>query len=249
MGYSLSVGKFRRMSRIFGPNGKTVIVAMDHGRSRYIKGIEHSVNLIDRVYRGGANAVIINYGLMKQIYTTLPKDLGIILSIPMKPDFVELAAKLDAHAVKTTFFGDINDRKILSPLEDVALACDEYGVVFMPEIVPVDKDKDYLKDVKLLQSAVRIAAERGGDLVKTSYCEGFEEVVRASPIPVVILGGAKMDNDRDVLEMVKMMDEAGGRGVAFGRNIIQHSQPENIVRSISDIINRGASVEDALRQL
>ena len=94
-----------------------------------------------------------------------------------------------------------------------------------------------------------MAAEGGCDIVKTSYCDGFIEVVKASPIPVVILGGAKMDNDRDVLEMIYAMVKAGGNGVAFGRNIIQHKSPEKIVRAVSDIIHDDASVEEALQRL
>ncbi len=245
----MGIGKFRRRNSILESDGKTVIVAMDHGRSRYIDGMENAGKLINAVHKGGADAIIITYGLLKQVYREIPKDLGIILSIPMNPEQVELAAKVDAHAVKTTFFGDLKDWQRLAPLDEVALACDEYGVLFMPEIVPIDKEGTYLRDVKLLQHSVRMAAERGGDIVKTSYCDGFMKVVKASPIPVVILGGAKMDNDRDVLEMIYAMVKAGGNGVAFGRNIIQHKSPEKIVRAVSDIIHDDASVEEALQRL
>jgi DhnA family fructose-bisphosphate aldolase class Ia len=245
----MGIGKFRRRNHILETDGKTMIVALDPGRSRYIDGMENAGKLINAVHRGGADAIIITYGLLKQVYREIPKDLGIILSIPMNPEQVELAAKVDAHAVKTTFFGDLKDWRRLAPLDEVALACDEYGVLFMPEIVPIDEEGTYLRDVKLLQHSVRMAAERGGDIVKTSYCNGFMEVVKASPIPVIILGGAKMDNDRDVLEMIYAMVKAGGNGVAFGRNIIQHKTPEKIVRAVSDIIHDDASVEEALQRL
>ena len=73
--------------------------------------------------------------------------------------------------------------------------------------------------------------------------------MEASPIPVVILGGAKMDSDRDILKTVRGMTDAGGSGVAFGRNIFQHRDPGSLVRAISRIVHDDAGVEEALELL
>ena len=58
-----------------------------------------------------------------------------------------------------------------------------------------------------------------------------------------------METDQDVLEVVKGMIDAGGNGVAFGRNIWQHKDPTAMIRALSKIIHEGASVERASKEL
>ena len=55
-----------------------------------------------------------------------------------------------------------------------------------------------------------------------------------------------METDRDILEMVKGSVEAGGSGVSIGRNAFQHSNPALIVKAISNIVHKNATVEEAL---
>ena len=162
------VGKTLRLRNIMQDDGRTVIVALDHGRSRFVPYLEKPVEVIKKVRRGGADAVILSFGLLRQVYQDIPDGLGLILSIPMKPSYVELALKMGVHAVKTTFFGDIRDKVGLAPLDDVSLACEEWGVPLLSEVVPVDEEGGYLRESGLVRSAVRIAAERGGDIVKTT---------------------------------------------------------------------------------
>ena len=100
--------------------------------------------------------------------------------------------------------------------------------------------------------AVRVAAEAGADVIKTAYpgtVEGFRKVVSVSPVPVVILGGAKTKDERDLLTMVKDAIDAGGAGVAMGRNIWKYSDPAKIVRAITGIIHDGKTVDEALEEL
>jgi DhnA family fructose-bisphosphate aldolase class Ia len=58
-----------------------------------------------------------------------------------------------------------------------------------------------------------------------------------------------MASDYDMLTMVKDSLEAGGRGVSIGRNIFQHKDVEGITRAISDIVLRGATVEEAMKNI
>jgi len=48
------------------------------------------------------------------------------------------------------------------------------------------------RDARYFGLASRIAAENGANIVKTYYCDGFEKVVAACPVPVVIAGGKKL---------------------------------------------------------
>jgi DhnA family fructose-bisphosphate aldolase class Ia len=74
-------------------------------------------------------------------------------------------------------------------------------------------------------------------------------VVEGCFVPVVIAGGEKMENDEDIVEMVKGAMAAGAAGVSIGRNVFQHKAPEKIVQTISKIVHGRSSVEEKVRKL
>ena len=57
------------------------------------------------------------------------------------------------------------------------------------------------KDARYLSLACRIAAEQGAHIVKTYYCEGFDEVTESCPVPIIVAGGKKIA-ERDALELI-----------------------------------------------
>ena len=58
-----------------------------------------------------------------------------------------------------------------------------------------------------------------------------------------------MNSDMDVLNMVHDSLEAGGHGVSIGRNIFQHKDVKGMMSAVSDIVIRGATVEEAAKHL
>jgi DhnA family fructose-bisphosphate aldolase class Ia len=68
-------------------------------------------------------------------------------------------------------------------------------------------------------------------------------------VPVLIAGGPKAENARQVLEMVKGAMDAGARGTTVGRKIWQSANPGSMVRAVSMIVHEGADVDRALRVL
>jgi len=103
-------------------------------------------------------------------------------------------------------------------------------------------------DPESLGHAVRLAEELGADVVKTGYsgdAESFQHVVESTRLPVVIAGGSK-GTDRETVEAVRGVMDAGGAGVSMGRSIFQHDDPEAIATAISAVIHDDASAEDAL---
>jgi DhnA family fructose-bisphosphate aldolase class Ia len=107
-------------------------------------------------------------------------------------------------------------------------------------------------DVAFVKHVSRIGAELGADIVKTNYTgsiESFREVVQGCPVPVVIAGGPKVNTEEDVLRMVLGSIRAGGVGVSLGRNIFQHKNPEAMAKAVGAIVHKGATVEEALREL
>jgi len=247
----MNTGKEIRWKHIFREDGKAVIVAMDHSMRRNVPGLENYLDTVKKVADGGADAILTSYGNMLTLAKDLPRSLGYILSIPTppRPDFVRDAVIAGADGLKFTHFGSLTDAN-LNALQPFAAACQEYGLVFMPEVVPQDDKRNTLYDQ--VASAARLGQEAGGDFIKTAYTgsvASFREVVKKCPIPVVILGGEKMDSDRELLQVVKESVEAGGAGTCMGRNIFQHKDPKAITAAICKIVHEGASVEEALKLL
>jgi DhnA family fructose-bisphosphate aldolase class Ia len=107
-------------------------------------------------------------------------------------------------------------------------------------------------DPEVVAHVARVGAELGADIIKTNYTgdpDSFRQVTNGCPVPVVIAGGPKAGNDREVLEMVKGAMEGGAIGVSIGRNAFQHDNPTSITRAISAIVKENVSVEEALKFL
>jgi len=72
-------------------------------------------------------------------------------------------------------------------------------------------------------------------------------VIENAGVPVVVLGGPKMETDRDILQVIyDAVVLAGASGVAFGTNIWTHPRPRAITSAIAAVIHGGASVDEAL---
>jgi DhnA family fructose-bisphosphate aldolase class Ia len=245
----MNAGKMIRWKHIFRDDGKAVIVAMDHSMRGKVPGLEDYLATIKKVTEGGADAILISYGNLLTLAKDLPRNLGYIVSIPFPPraDFVKEASIAGADALKFTHFGGLRDSN-LQALQPIAAACEKHGIVFMPEVVPQDDKRNTIYDQVV--SAARLGQEAGGDFIKTAYSgsvESFKKVVETCPIPIVILGGAKMESDRDLLQVVKDCMDAGGAGTCMGRNIFQHEDPKAITAAICKIVHEGASVDEAYK--
>ena len=245
-------GKVLRL-KTFVKDDRVLIVAMDHGIAGITEGLENLGKTIDSVARAGADAVMINVGVIRNYYEKIAGKVPVVATIEYVDKSVEQAVKAGANAVKTTYFGKIPpDESLRQWISQIASKCDEWGIPYMAELVPVDASGKFIFDVDLVKKAARLAAELGADLVKTAFTgnrEGFARVTEACPIPVVIAGGPAIDSDKDTLKMVKDTVEAGGAGVAFGRNIWQRQDPAKMTEAIAKIIHQNISVEEALRIL
>lgn len=251
----IGVGRRERLGKFLKPDGKSLIVAFDHGIFYGPSpGSEKPGKVLEQIVEGGADGVLVTPGLAVRFADILAGRIGVILSVPMDPLYVEYAALIGADAVKTTFFGDVDDMDVFKIQEDIAVVCESYGMPYVAEVVPAVREGGDFKPIPdkwLVQVAARKAAELGADMVKTLYTgskESFREVVESTFIPVVILGGEKGD-DRKVLQTVRDAVDAGAAGVAFGRNVWRRDNPKAMVEALKAIIHEGKSVEEALEIL
>ncbi len=261
------IGKHIRMERIMDRNtGKTLLVPLDHGVSvGPIDGIIDIKESVDKVAAGGANAIIEHKGLVGAGHRKKGADIGLIVHLSASTSLsphpnsktlvcsVEEALKLGSDAVSIHVnIGDGQEKEMLNDFGRVAYEARTWGMPLLAMVYPRgEKIKDEY-DVSVVKHAARVASEMGADIVKVSYtgsAQTFREVVDGSTIPVVIAGGAKMDSDTDILEMVRGAMDAGGAGVSIGRNVFQHKDPTKLVRAMAAIIFKDAQVDEALKIL
>jgi fructose-bisphosphate aldolase / 2-amino-3,7-dideoxy-D-threo-hept-6-ulosonate synthase len=262
------VGKDIRLNRIFRKSSnRTFIVAMDHGSADGpLKGIESPAETITKLIKGGADALLTTTGVVRSNHSLMAGDISFIMRIsgsgtPIGPEglqhhvstitrSVESAIKMGADAVAVTaFIGCPGESAMLQNLNIVAENCEDWGMPLLAEMIPVTENPYSEESVSM---AARVGAELGADIIKTYYTgtpETFREVVKKCYVPVVILGGPKTSDEMKMLESIDGALKAGGRGVAFGRNVWQHPDPMSITRAICSIIHKGATVEEASRAL
>lgn len=256
------MNKTRRLNRILASDGKALIVAMDHAAIQGPKGLERPGEVIQQVIAGGADAILTTYGIAR----TFGKELapvGLIIRTDggqstIGPDIsesaglytVEDALRLGADGVVANAGpGHRNEVRHMTWLAELASACDEWGMVLVAEMVPggFDSGPEY-RTLANHQLAARFGAEYGADLLKTPYCDNFEQVVNSVYTPIVVPGGSKMTEEQ-LLTMVHNAVQAGAVGCAVGRNIWGAANPARMCAALAAIIHGGADVAEALKLL
>jgi len=258
----MNSGKRKRLNRIM-PDGKTVIVPMDHGVTNGpIRGLENMQTIINKLLEGGADAMVIHKGIAKTVDTG---NAGLIVHLSGSNQFspdpnrkvrvcsVEEALRIGADAVSVHInVGANNESEMLQKLGSVADECDGFGVPLLAMMYPRGAKIQSEHDPEAVALAARLGAELGADIIKTNYTGDvgtFRKVTDGCPVPVIIAGGPRAKTDTDVIKMVCDAMTAGGVGVSIGRNVFQNDDPTRMTRALSAIVHRGVGVDEALRIL
>ena len=263
----LGIGKNIRLERIIDRNTKrTVIVPMDHGVTLGpIKGIIDMRDMVNEISEGGANAVLGHIGLPLHGHRKHGRDIGLILhlsgSTVWAPDpntkvlvnTVEMALRIGADAVSVHInIGAESESQMLQDLGQISIKCLEWGMPLLAMMYTRGEKFHEESSSEGVKHAARIAAELGADLVKVSYTgskESFQEVVNGCPIPVLIAGGEKTKNEREIFQIVKDSLDAGAAGVSIGRNVFQHEKKQLMVKAICNMVHENITVDEALKIL
>jgi predicted phospho-2-dehydro-3-deoxyheptonate aldolase len=253
-----------RLERIFNRStGNAVIIPMDHGVTvGPIRGIKSVKTIADAVARGGADAAIVHKGAAIFGHRGYGRDLGLIIhlsaSTALGPDpnnkvlvaTVEEALKIGADGVSIHVnIGAEDESRMLSTLGEISRHCQEWGMPLLAMMYPRGKKIKDEYSAEYIAHAARVGAELGADIIKTNYTgdpDSFATVVESCPVPVVIAGGPRVESELDLLGMVEGAISAGARGVAIGRNVFQHENPELIVRRICGVVHKGLNAKEAL---
>ncbi|MGB9709482.1 class I fructose-bisphosphate aldolase [Infirmifilum uzonense] len=229
-------GKYSRWSRLTKNSKRLFIVALDHGGEDAIyEGLQDMPRLFNEILNEKPNALILNEGVYLSYFKLLIGKTEVILNIPFDPKAVEFAAKLDVVGVKTAYFGKAPlDPLTSEKMRAVARAAYDFGLIYINEVIPVDPQGKVIYDAHQIARIARVAAEYGGDMVKTAYAEPFETIVEAVPVPVIIAGGEK--GSIDIYKVIEKALRAGAQGVAIGRNIFQSPNPREAASRIRKLV-------------
>jgi len=261
-----NIGKNIRLERMMDRQSKrTIIIPMDHGLTvGTIKGLENMAEMIDKVAMGGANAVLMHSGMVGAGHRKTGKDIGLIIHLSGATNLspyknrkvlvcsVERALKMGADAVSIHInIGANEEPEMLQDARKVVEASREWGMPILAMMYPRGGKISNENSPEVVNIAVRVGAELGADIVKTNYTgdiDSFKYIVNSVHIPVIIAGGPKMDTTEDLLQMVYDSVQAGGSGVAFGRNVFQAEDPTKIVKGICRIVHQNRTVEEVLKE-
>ncbi len=250
----------RRLGRIFRPDGRALIVAFDHGLTEGpAKGMENPAEALAAIVSDGADAILTSYGTARRFAQELAPvglimrlDSGTTLLGGLHPGgqffSVEDALRLGADAVAVSAFpGTPHEEMSLRTLAAVISEAHRWGLPVMGEMQPggFNGGPEH-RTAEAVAVAARVAAELGADWVKTPYTDGFDRVVNTCYVPVVMLGGTRMNDERAMLETIKQAIVAGAAGVAIGRNIFQADNPAAMTAAVAALVHRDAAIEEAL---
>ncbi|SHF58717.1 Fructose-bisphosphate aldolase class Ia, DhnA family [Caldanaerobius fijiensis DSM 17918] len=138
--------------------------------------------------------------------------------------------------------------------------CNKYNLTVFLEALPVQKtDKGYPvkmdadEMIKVIGVASAIGDSSRNIWLKIPYVEGYDRVVRATTLPILMLGGESTGRPIDTIQQFEKGLGAGKnvRGAMVGRNVLYpgNDDPRAIAEAISLLIHQNYSTEEAVRYI
>lgn len=242
---------------------------------RFLEGLEDMPNTIAQLVEAGPDAIQMNFGqsdLLQNIpgknkpalvlrvgvgnpyNATTHKVMYNILQDENNP--ILGALRMDAACVVTNLLllpgePDLH-RQTVRNIGLLRTECDKYGMPMMIEPLVMqtnDARGGYQADgsIESIVALVRQARELGADVIKADPSDNPEDyyrVIEAARCPVLVRGGGKADL-KTVFERSYAFLQQGAKGLVYGRNIYQHSDPTQITRALMAMIHEDATPEEA----
>ena len=250
-------GLKNRLSKTIKSDGHCFYLAMDHGyfqgpTSQLEKPFETAKPLLPYV-----DAVFMTRGVLRAVMDPT-MDTAVILRVTGGNSMVgtdlaneevtvsiEDIIRMNASAVGiSVYIGSAFEHQTLMALAKLVNDCQPYNIPVMA-VTAVGRELATKLEARYLALACRICAEMGASVVKTYYCENFENVTYGCPVPVVIAGGPKTDSELQVLEFVYDGMQKGAIGVNLGRNIWQNEYPVAMAKALRAVIHENAVPKEA----
>lgn len=248
-------GMQNRLGRIINrENGRCLMLAVDHG---YFLGPTERLEVPRETISPllpYADSLMVTRGILRT--SVDPKDnvpivlrvsgatsiVGEDLSREAITTSIEEAIRLNASCLALSIFvGGKYEHQTLANLAKLVDEGEKYGI---PVLAVTAVGKEMSRDARYLGLACRIAAELGAHIVKTYYCDNFEQVVEGCPVPLIIAGGKKLP-EPEALNLAHNALMHGAAGVDMGRNIWQSEWPVAMIKAVQAIVHRNVDAKEA----
>lgn len=234
--------KALRLRRLFGPDGRSLTVALDRPRALFTPSLRDSASVVRASAALGADAVILSPGTTVDLAGHVGA-LGVILSVRGDRTTVaarmEEALRLGVDAIKYEAFPSGPDElATVEVLDFLGARCASLGVPLLAEMVPVSFDAGEQHTADMVAHAAKVGQECGADLVKVPLPvdASIREVVEYVGIPVLVLGGPAGDHGELVARIGAAVVE-GASGAAVGRNVFEAPDAAAVIRDLSAVIH------------
>jgi class I fructose-bisphosphate aldolase len=250
-------------------DGKVLILAMDHGLEHGPVDFEPVPETIDPetvfdvATHDAVTSLAVQKGVAETYYPSYEDDVNLLAKLNGtsnlwmgEPDSavncsVEYAAEeLGADALGFTLYGGSNHEiEMAEEFRDAQEAAREYDLPIVMWSYPRGQGLKNDRDPETIAYGTRLALELGADVAKVKY-PGSQEAMEwavdaAGDVKVVMSGGSKTD-DYAFLKQVESVIEAGGAGLAVGRNVWQRENPVAILDALEKVIYGEQTAEEAL---
>ena len=176
-------------------------------------------------------------------------------------DAAEQAVRLDAACLVVNLFNipgepEVTDDCIQNIL-DLKPQCDALAMPLMiePLVFKTNAESGGYQvdgDLEKILPLVRQAVELGADVIKADPTDDpgdYHQVIQiAGRIPVLVRGGGRV-SDEEILKRTHVLLEQGAAGIVYGRNIIQHADPEGMTCALMALVHEGATPATAAKHL
>lgn len=249
------------------PGGKAVWIPVDHGASGYPEsGLANMAELYSQL-SPAVDAMVAQKGVVS--YLSPLKGTNLINHLSVSTEHggkrssdkvlvgsVAEAVSRGAIAVSVQInVGSKFEPDMIERMGEISTQCHELGVPLLGMMYARGENLQITNDpTKGVAHAVRLGWELGCDVVKTTWTgdiESFEIVTSGVPIPVLIAGGVtsngSVDEEINLLKMVKQSILAGGAGVCMGRQVFSHVNPAGIANAIRAVVHENIGPVEAAK--
>lgn len=267
----MNAGMTYRLGRVFGPDGRAMILPVDHGLMLgRVTGLEQPASLVAEAAGAGCDGLLLSAGLARATAATFAArgaparlmTLDTTMGSGGDPGHatliasVEQAVRLGSDSVKILMPWDTPDAARTATCRRIAAVVGEAERWQLPVMVePIALSTPRGEDAVATElHGARTAMELGADIIKIAY-PGSAQVMKSLTselgLPVVILGGPKSSAAADVVRLVGEAMSAGAAGIVIGRQIWQREPAERqaLMRVLVHLVHGRLSTDAAVREL
>ncbi|MDG6916332.1 MAG: aldolase [Nitrososphaerota archaeon] len=245
----------RDLMEKFLTEGKSMLLAYDQGLEHGPSSDFNEKNvdpayIMDIAAKGGFNGVVFQKGVAERFYdgrvplivklngkSSLPKGEPVSRQVCSVEHAVALGAKGVGY---TIYLGSEHEPRMFREFGKIQEEAHEKGIPAIAWVYPRGGAVQNDTSKEMVAYAARAGLELGADAVKIKYTgdpSSFSWAVKAAAgVRVFMSGGPKAPTDDDFIRQVEGVIQAGGTGLAVGRNVWQNKDPLGMAEKLRKVI-------------